>query len=218
MTVSTGTKQGATQSPIVAGTRPGKCFNFSYTLMSRVTFDVLAAVSSSVPVGGGGASANSRTYLVTTQAPPSTMIPVAKVLPQPVVCTATATSAFRSKELVIRFLDQHVFYCTLILQVLVQRLAIYPVSLRQTKLRWERQRHRAVPLDCTYIQLLAHLQVFSFLAFNDYGIFNHCNHFLANTENTGIPVTYSAAQPNTPSKLIGTSPRPSILRKRDYEG
>jgi hypothetical protein len=27
-----------------------------------------------------------------------------------------------------------------------------------------------------------------------------------------------SSQPNTPSKLIGTSPIPSILRKRDVEG
>lgn len=41
----------------------------------------------------------------------------------------------------------------------------------------------------------------------------------AATENSGNQITYPiVTQPNTPSKLIGTSPRPSILRKRDYEG
>jgi len=42
---------------------------------------------------------------------------------------------------------------------------------------------------------------------------------LAISENSGNQITYPiVTQPNTPSKLIGTSPRPSILRKRDYEG
>ncbi len=46
------------------------------------------------------------------------------------------------------------------------------------------------------------------------------------SSNTGGPVSATpVAQPhppsiptNTPSKLLGSSPRPSILRKRDYEG
>ena len=49
-------------------------------------------------VGGGGTAGNTRTYLVTTQAPPSAAIPVAKVLPQPVVSTAAGPYSFRGKQ------------------------------------------------------------------------------------------------------------------------
>lgn len=61
-------------------------------------------MSSSVSVGGGAASGNSRTYLVTTQAPPSTIIPVAKVLPQPIVSTVTVMGPSVSKSKCIDFL------------------------------------------------------------------------------------------------------------------
>ena len=61
------------------------------------------------------------------------------------------------------------------------------------------------------------------LAAIDNGATNNIPYFvidlLASTENSGVLVSYPVAtQPSTPSKLIGTSPRPSILRKRDYEG
>ena len=96
-----GTKSGgSSQTPIVAGTRPGM-INLGFTVESfslTNCFIPFLAVSSSVSVGGGVASGSSRTYLVTTQAPPSTIIPVAKVLPQPIVSTASAMGSSVSKS------------------------------------------------------------------------------------------------------------------------
>ena len=96
-----GAKSGGSSQPsVVAGVRPGNKLirylrlNKSLTPKTYLPCEYVAAASSTP--AGGGVSGNSRTYLVTTQAPPSSIIPVAKVLPQPAVSTAAGNSAFRS--------------------------------------------------------------------------------------------------------------------------
>ncbi|XP_046457106.1 histone deacetylase complex subunit SAP130-like isoform X1 [Daphnia pulex] len=157
-----GTKSGGSSQPtIVAGTRP--------------------AVSSSVSVGGGAASGSSRTYLVTTQAPPSTIIPVAKVLPQPIVSTVTVMGPSVSKT---------------------------TVSVTSSNVSSTSSSNEIQGTGTTS-------------AGSSTGVYLHATSrsSTATVETSGNQITYPiVTQPNTPSKLIGTSPRPSILRKRDYEG
>ncbi|XP_059351541.1 histone deacetylase complex subunit SAP130-like isoform X2 [Daphnia carinata] len=152
-----GTKIGnAPQPPVVTGTRP--------------------AVSNSLSVGTGGATGNSRTYLVTTQAPPSATVPVAKVLPQPVVSTAIGPSAPKT------------------------------VSVTSNNVPSVSSSNETSGTTSSGASIGTYLHAGSRTS-------------AASTENSGNQVSYPVAtQPSTPSKLIGTSPRPSILRKRDYEG
>lgn len=153
-----GTKIGnSPQPPVVTGTR--------------------SAVSNSLSVGGG-ATGNSRTYLVTTQAPPSATVPVAKVLPQPVVSTATAIGPSAPKT----------------------------VSVTSSNVPSVSSSNEASGTTSSGASIGTYLHAGSRTS-------------TAATENSGNQITYPiVTQPNTPSKLIGTSPRPSILRKRDYEG
>lgn len=73
---------------------------------------IVLVVTSSVPVGSGTVPGSSRTYLVANPVPPSTIIPVAKVLPQPVASTASAIRS-RFQLLIIKFIiSREIFFVT----------------------------------------------------------------------------------------------------------
>lgn len=124
-------------------------------LMSR-----MVPSTGTVPVGALG-----RTYLVTTQAPSPSVIPVAKVLPQ------SSSSLSAAPVTTLRAVD----------------LSTGPVVCSSG--------------DTTATSTAAGFYLRTTAA----------------TSSTASADPLHTVQSNTPSKM-GTSPRPSILRKRDYDG
>ena len=139
-----------------------------------------------------------RAYLVTTQAPPtSSVIPVAKVLPQPASAVPGGQGASTIKA----------------------------VDLSTTSVSSASEAHSGVSSNISTAGLYLHAPGRptagnSFLIQLRRASFSCFLSFTAPGDNASSSAQHQAhpvTQSNTPSKM-GTSPRPSILRKRDYDG
>jgi len=139
---------------------------------------------------------------VTTQAPNSNIIPVAKVLPQPAGTPQGSVASLKGKLAAQNLYNKILFLCQRGLNWLFSGEVhgsaagqyLHPSSRQGAGNYFE-------------IDVLIILHNFEKICLD-----NSC---AASINESQAPVS---SQPNTPSKLIGTSPRPSILRKRDVEG